>query len=91
MIFIQFSYFENGLWGRVGEKYLVYPGRFTDEPIPFNYPFGHLIFDEDIDRILGFQSMDIFLLFPRDIVEFSLAMVMGGRVYISRDVLRDAF
>ena len=91
MIFMQFSYFENGLWGRVGEKYLVYPGRFTDEPIPFNYPFGHLIFDEDIDRILGFQSMDIFLLFPRDIVEFSLAMVMGGRVYISRDVLRDAF
>ena len=91
MIFMQFSYFENGLWGRVGEKYLVYPGRFTDEPIPFNYPFGHLIFDEDIDKILGFQSTDIFLLFPGDIVEFSLAMVMEGRVYISRDVLRNAF
>lgn len=90
MIFIQFSYFENGLWGRVGRRYLVYPGRLTDEPIPFNYPFGHLIFDEDIDKILLFQKEDLFLLFPGSIVEFSFAMVMEDHIYISRDVLLES-
>ena len=91
MIFIQFSYFENGLWGKVSRRYLVYPGKLTGDPTPFNYPFGHLIFDEDIDKVLVFQGRDMFFLFPGNMVEFSFAMVMKDRIYISRDVLRNAF
>ncbi len=86
IILIQISYFSSGMWSKVVCKYLVYPNSFFDYPVPYNYPFGHLLFDEDIE--LSFLSSPILLSVPfSGMAEVSLSMVVEDTLYSDRDFI----